>query len=116
MKYYSEETKKMYDSEEDLFKAEEALKAEKEEHKKKLAEQVKRKTEVDAAYENYKNLINAYIKDYGTYAYVSTDAGKDTEGSFIDGKFINFLNPYACKDTGASFIDGQLCNLWDFFN
>lgn len=112
MKYYSEETKKMYDSEEDLFKAEEALKAEKEERKKKLAEQVRRKTEVDNAYENYRKLRDAYIKDYEYYVY----AGKDTEGSLIDGKFVNLLNPYARKDTGATFIDGQFCNLWDFFN
>ena len=74
MKYYSEETKKMYDSEEDLFKAEEALKAEKEEYRKKLAEQVKRKSEVDNAYENYKALRDAYIKDYGKYTYTSTDS------------------------------------------
>ena len=86
MKYYSEETKKMYDSEEDLFKAEEALKAEKEEYRKKLAEQVKRKSEVDNAYENYKALRDAYIKDYGKYTYTSTDS-KAPE----DDLFHNFL-------------------------
>lgn len=91
MKYYSEETKKMYDSEEDLFKAEEALKAEKEERKKKLAEQVKRGSEVDAAYDNYRALRDAYVKDYGAYIYASKDSGKDTEGSFLDGWFYNIF-------------------------
>lgn len=84
MKYYSEETKKMYDSEEDLFKAEEALKAEKEERKKKLAEQVRRKTEVDNAYENYKALRDAYIKNYGKYTYTSTDSKAPEDELFHD--------------------------------
>ena len=91
MKYYSEETKKMYDSEEDLFKAEEELRAKKEECKKKLAEKATRKAEVDAAYDNYRTLLNAYVKDYGNYLYTNKGAGKDTEGSFIDGMFLNFF-------------------------
>lgn len=98
MKYYSEETKKLYDSEEDLFKAEEEKKAEKEEYRKKLAEQVKRKQEVDAAYESYRTLRDAYVKDYGKYTYTSTYAGKDTEGSFIDGKFVNLRDPHTSED------------------
>ena len=116
MKYYSEKTKKFYDSDTDLFKDEKELEEREEKCRQKLAEQVKRVKEVDAAYENYKALRDAYIKDYGTYVYTSTCAGKDTEGSLIDGRFVNLFNPYACRDTGASFIDGRLCNLWDYFN
>lgn len=33
------------------------------------AEQNKRKSEVDAAYENYLELKDAYVKDYGVYTY-----------------------------------------------
>ncbi len=91
MKYYSEKTKKFYDSDTDLFKDEKELEEREEKYRQKLAEQVKRGSEVDAAYDNYRALRDAYVKDYGTYIYASKDAGKDTEGSFIDGWFYNLF-------------------------
>lgn len=67
MKYYSEKTKKMYDTEKELRKAEYEF-----DNADKLKE--KRKAELDEAVEVYKaagkkmqELLTAYIKDYGSY-------------------------------------------------
>lgn len=67
MKYYSEKTKKMYDTEKELHKAEYEF-----DNADKL--KAKRKEELDAAVETYKasykemlKLLNTYIKDYGSY-------------------------------------------------
>lgn len=60
MKYYSEITKKLYDSEDELFKAEEevtsAAKMKKE-----------RKAELDEMMAETRKMLDAYIKDYGSY-------------------------------------------------
>ena len=101
MKFYSEETKKMYDSVKELESAEKALKIEqlKEEAKKKeeearqkklAADRDHRRNEVtkayDDAYEAYKKAIKLgqeYTKDYGTFTYRK----KDYDTDWFDGIF-----------------------------
>ena len=78
MKFYSEVTKKFYDTVEDCENAEVAVKkaeAEKVAQKKKLAEnRANRAKEVEnlrknmvAAQKAYKEALEAFVKDYGTY-------------------------------------------------
>lgn len=101
MKFYSEETKKMYDSVKELESAEKALKIEqlKEEAKKKeeearqkklAADRDRRRNEVtkayDDAYEAYKHAIKLgqeYTKDYGEFTYRK----KDYDTDWIDGVY-----------------------------
>ena len=75
MKYFSELTGKVYESESECVKEEKAFKKEQEEKeaaaKKKEEEKAARKSEVQAAYEKmieaeneYKELRNKYVKDY----------------------------------------------------
>lgn len=74
MKYYSEQLKRLYDSEEDLKKAEaEALSRQAEENKKK-EERKARYEEVQAAYkkadaerQKADELLRKFIKDYGGF-------------------------------------------------
>ena len=99
MKYYSEQTKKMYDNVKELESAEKALKIEQlkaeaakkeEEIKKKKLEQDRdrRRNEVtkayDEAYEAYKKAIklgSQYTKDYGEFTYRK----KDFDTDWFDG-------------------------------
>ena len=67
MKYYSEKTQKLYNSEEELNKAEAALIKVQEEEKAKKDARAKRAKEVEEAYKNYKKLLNDFIKDYGHF-------------------------------------------------
>ena len=78
MKFYSEVTKKFYDTVEDCESAEVAVKRaqeEKELAKKKLSEaRASRAKEVEnlrknmiAAQKAYKEALEAFVKDYGTY-------------------------------------------------
>ena len=93
MKYYSEKTEKMYDTVEDLEKAEAVLKMEQlKEQTKKAAEAARKKklaeerderrkavTEAyDAAYDAYKKaaeLAKEYTNDYGSFKYERKDKG-----------------------------------------
>ena len=89
MKYYSEVTKSLYDTEKELHKAEEKLIAERNEReaaeKKKSAERKARADEVAAAREaamaaqkKYNELLNAFVKDYGSY-HMSVSNIKDVD-------------------------------------
>lgn len=80
MKYYSETTKKFYDSAEDCKAAEEALivkeKAEAEKAEQLKAQRKERAAELEqalkdvaAAKEKYSKLLQAFLKDYGVYHY-----------------------------------------------
>ena len=91
MKYYSEKTQKLYDSVDELnkaeFKAKEAenlakIKAEKEkaEKEKVAAERKSRAAEVEEARKNmvtaqekYRELLEAFIHDYHTYHFSTSD-------------------------------------------
>ena len=74
MKYYSDKTKKLYETVEDLSKAEKAYdevhaaELKKAEEKKNAAEAIRaaRKAIVDAQ-SKYNELVNQFIKDYGSY-------------------------------------------------
>lgn len=78
MKYYSEETKKMYNSEKECADATTAFLKEKEqaeaEAKAKKEKRSERAKEVELAREkmrdaqkNYADVLNQFVKDYGTY-------------------------------------------------
>ena len=74
MKYYSDKTKKLYDNVEDLSKAEQAYdevhaaELKQAEEKKQAAEAIRaaRKAIVDAQ-NKYNELVNQFIKNYGSY-------------------------------------------------
>lgn len=87
MKYYSEETKKMYNSEKECADATTAFLAEKEkaeaEAKAKKEKRSERAKEVELAREkmrdaqkNYADVLNQFVKDYGTYHW-STSSVED---------------------------------------
>ena len=67
MKYYSEKTRKLYNSEVELKDAEKDLNKKEAEEKAKREERGARAKEVEEAYKNYKKLLDAFIKDYGSY-------------------------------------------------
>jgi len=74
MKYYSEKTQKLYNSEEALIKAEAALNKAQEEEKAKKEVRAKRAKEVQEAFDNYKKLLKDFIKDYGYFHTTINDA------------------------------------------
>ena len=104
MKFYSELTRKVYDSPEDLEKAELKLKEEQEKAKKAAeeakakrealaAEKEARAKEVEDAYKEivkaqkkYNELKNQFIKDYGRFwmSYTDTDNNVDLMDLFRD--------------------------------
>ena len=51
-----------------------------------VVDKEKRKKEVDEAYDNYCTLVNAYIRDYGSYSTVTSNS--------IDSKYL-LNNPWA---------------------
>ena len=67
MKFYSEKTQKLYNSIEELKNAEKELAKQEEEEKAKRDARAKRAKEVEDAYKHYKDLLDAFIKDYGSY-------------------------------------------------
>lgn len=74
MKYYSEKTKKLYDSEEDLEKSEASYAAKELELAKTKEARASRAKEVEDAYkayteagDKYMKLRNQFVKDYGSY-------------------------------------------------
>lgn len=84
MKFYSDVTKKFYNSADECEKEENALqvelaaKAAKEDKLKK--ERKQRAEEVDAAYRHYLELLNAFLADYKTYHY----SHRSDDGLFTD--------------------------------
>ena len=74
MKYYSDKTKALYESVEQLQKAEAAYDKEqeaalaKQRDRKNRAEEIKKAREVlRNAQKNYQDLVNKFVKDYGSY-------------------------------------------------
>ncbi len=67
MKYYSEKTRKLYDNEKDLKNAELTLVKHEAEEKAKREQRSARAKEVEEAFNNYKKLLDAFLKDYGSY-------------------------------------------------
>lgn len=74
MKYFSEKTKKMYDSVKDLEAAELDFDEKAAAEQKKREAKAARAKEIDEAYKaaqeaikKHNDLVNAFIKDYGVY-------------------------------------------------
>lgn len=67
MKYYSEKTQKIYNSEKELLAAEEKLNKQELEAEAKRKERSKRAKEVEDAYNKYQELLKKFINDYGSY-------------------------------------------------
>lgn len=92
MKFYSDMTKKLYDTEEALVVAEKEMAAEearkeeearkaKEAEEKKKSERKTRADEIEKAYQEmtaaqkkYKDLVSAFVRDYKTYHYSTSSA------------------------------------------
>ena len=98
MKYYSDVTKRFYDTSDACIKAEEealTVQAKEKQEKEKLAaERKNRAAEVEearkkmvAAQNEYKEKLTSFIKDYKSYHYSSTDVN-DIPTLF---NFFNFL-------------------------
>lgn len=79
-KFYSELTKKLYDTQEEAEKEEKALEAKNRLELKKKEEKTARAKEIEEAYkkcveanQQYVKLKNAFIKDYGSFHMTYTD-------------------------------------------
>ena len=77
MKYYSEQTKKLYDAPEELAKAEKDFEEKKTAELKKKEAREARAKEVADAYNKYVELFNAFVKDYGYYVDYRKSAGDE---------------------------------------
>ena len=80
MKFYSETTKQLYDTEAALVKAEEAVAAKEAEKKAQNAEKAKAAKEIENAYKvvieaqkHYDELKNAFIDKYGSFHMTYTE-------------------------------------------
>lgn len=74
MKFYSDVTKQLYESERELRKAEAVAEKEKQALEEKKAEKAKRAKEIEVAFERVEQarkdaneLVNTFIKDYGSF-------------------------------------------------
>ena len=67
MEYYSNKTRKLYKTVEELEKAEKAFDEAKAAELKKREEREVRAKEVEDAYNKFVELFNAFVKDYGYY-------------------------------------------------
>ena len=108
MKFYSEVTKKLYDTEADLNDAEGAIKKAESEKKAREAklknERAARAKIVDAAFEDYRkakeiakkkysdanDLLDAFVKDYGTYHVSISEKNKRADN--FDELFSELIN------------------------
>lgn len=95
MKYFSEKTKKFYETEEACVEAEQkfdqAIQEEKDKKNKLAAERKKRAAELEQVAKNlmdarkhYDELVDAFIKDYGSYHISLYDKDDDDSYSLID--------------------------------
>lgn len=111
MKFYSELLHELYDTKDELFKAED--KAKKEKAAKELAEKKKteekkvRKEEIDKARVDVENaqkllteakkrhakLVDAYTKDYGSYSYSCRKEGKEAQDE-LDSLFVDLFSMF----------------------
>lgn len=97
MKYLSEKTNKVYGSVKELEAAEKAFDLKKVEEDKKNSARKERAKEVEEAYKsllkarkNYNELVDKFIKDYGSYHYSLTSndiSDINTFSDFIDEIF-----------------------------
>ena len=67
MKFYSEKTKKIYDTEEALVSAEKELETAEAKKKELLDKRKERAQEVEQAFEKANKLLSEFLNDYGRY-------------------------------------------------
>lgn len=99
MKYYSELTKTLYNTPEDLKKAEDTIKERQQKELQLKADRAKRAKEVTDAYEKYCELKDKFIADYGSF-HMTYSKKKDADGhdevscavSELLDNILNFLN------------------------
>jgi len=93
MQYYSDKTHKIYKTEKELKEAEQEFDYKEIEVKKYREKRAAKAKEIEIAYNNYKKLVNEFVKEYGSYHYSVTDV-KDLRTtptpSLIDMFFDNF--------------------------
>ena len=78
MKYYSELTKKLYDSKEELTKAEVALTKTKADRAERTKEVEKALKEANEASKKANKLLNEFVKDYGSFKTTIKDTDEDS--------------------------------------
>lgn len=79
MKFYSEVTKKLYDTPELVKEAEDAAKAAEERASKLKETRAARAKEVTDAYEHFMSLKEAFLKDYGSFHMTYHRNSKDAD-------------------------------------
>lgn len=92
MKYYSDLTKKLYETEKDLQKAEIELtksKADRAEKAKEVTEAIKAANE---ASKKANEMLSAFVKEYGSFKTTLTD--KDVDASFARDNFWNVIDRF----------------------
>ena len=90
MRYYSDRLKRLFDTEEELKKAEEEQNAQALAEAKKKEERTARAKEIEAAYreigeatKRYNELVAAFVKDYGSF-HQSITKTRETPFSLFD--------------------------------
>lgn len=96
MKYYSEKTKKTYDTEEECLAAEKELDKVLAKKEELLAVRKERATEVEDAYKAvleaskiYREKLNAFVKDYGSF-HMTLRTGEGNPFDLFDRFFDRF--------------------------
>ena len=84
MKYYSELTKKVYDTEEQLVEAEHKLALANEEKDKKAAQKKEDAKKVTDAFKVYLDLRNKFIEKYGYWHATYTNVDGNDDYSYFD--------------------------------
>ena len=84
MKFYSELTKKLYDTQEDLHKAEIALTKSKADRAERAKEVEKALKEANEANKKANKLLQEFVKDYGSFKTTIKDENVDANSMFWD--------------------------------
>lgn len=84
MKFYSELTKKLYDTQEDLREAEVALTKSKADRAERAKEVEKALKEANEANKKANKLLQEFVKDYGSFKTTIKDENVDANSMFWD--------------------------------
>lgn len=84
MKYYSDLTKKLYDTEADLKKAEIEVTKSKANRAEKAKEVTKLIQEANEATKKANKALSDFVKEYGSFKTTLTDKDVDIKGNFWD--------------------------------
>lgn len=95
MKYYSETLKKLFDSADELTKAESEVKAKELQKKLKEEKREKDREKVEKAINDAIALMMNYIKEYGSFKFTSHSDSKDkVTPLFADAAFDELLDRF----------------------